>query len=232
MCRTRGLACRPGPEGRGNRRSTLRFRTGTPDHGSDTIHPCPEGCDDLQRVKRYDEVITTAAETKEGLFKAHCIDDKLFFEIPTHELDRDMLLLGRVDEGAGLSGGFANGRIAQEIVRWERSGKQIHLRTVSFSNVSDSTVAIGRAVRAMERGPIMVTFDIETFGADSAAVIDATKLYTGNIPEMSPLRGVQNDRSWVERFSVFPENVEVQATQTGVAPPQGAPGGSPPVTGA
>ncbi len=40
----------------------------------------------------YAAVITAEAKTKSGLFKAHRIGAKLFFEIPRNELDRDMLL--------------------------------------------------------------------------------------------------------------------------------------------
>jgi len=182
-----------------------------------------------QEVKPYNEVITDEAVTKEGLFKAHRVDDKLFFEIPTSELGRDMLLLGRVEEGVGLEG-FASGRVTQQIVRWERHEKKLHLRGVSFAAVAEEDRAISRAVRAMTRGPIIRSFDIEAFGPDSAAVVDVTGLYTGNVPDLSPLRGVQSDRSFVDWFNAYPGNVEVRATQTGVAPLPGASPGSTPRT--
>jgi len=189
--------------------------------------PRRPGSDRSQQLKPYDSVITAEARTREGLFTVHMVDDKLYFEIPEEELGVDMLLLGRVDQGVGLSG-FAGGRIGQQIVRWERHEKAIHLRGVSFSAVADTSQAIHQAVQALTRGPIISSFDIETFGPDSAAVVEVTRLYTGNVPEMSPLRGLQSDRSFVEWFAAFPENVEVLATQTGVAAPQGAsPGASP-----
>jgi hypothetical protein len=180
-------------------------------------------------LKRYEEVITDKAVTKEGLFKGHRVDDKLYFEIPVNELDQDMLLLGRVEEGVGLEG-FASGRIGQQVVRWERHERKIHLRGVSHSSVAGEDQAISLAVQAMTRGPIIRSFDIETFGPDSAAVVDVTVLYTGNVPEMSPLRGVQNDRSFIEWFNAYPGNVEVRATQTGVAPAPGQPASATPRT--
>jgi hypothetical protein len=180
-------------------------------------------------LQPYDSVITEDAITQEGLFIVHQIDEDLYFEIPEDALNRDMLILGRVDEGAGL-GGFGGGRIAQELVRWERRNDRIHLRGVSFDAVAEEERAISRAVQALTRGPIIASFNIETFGPDSAAVVEVSRLYTSSIPEMSPLRGVQGDRSYVESFSAFPENVEVQAVQTGVASPQGASPGSSAVT--
>jgi hypothetical protein len=179
--------------------------------------------------RRYREVITDKAVTREGLFKAHLVDDKLFFEIPADALDKDMLLLGRVEEGAGLEG-FASGRVTQQIVRWERHERKVHLRGVSYSSVADENQAISRAVQAMTRGAIIRSFDIESFGPDSAVVVDVTTLYTGNVPEMAPLRGLQNDRSFIEWFNAYPGNVEVRATQTGVAPIPGQPASATPRT--
>jgi hypothetical protein len=198
-----------------------------PEEPQERPRPAPPEQDD--DFEPYDSVITADAETKEGLFKVHMVDDDLYFEIPTSELGRDMLLLGRVEEGVGLSG-FGSGRIAQQIIRWERSNDQIHVRGVSYSAVADPSQAISRAVQALTRGPIIRSFDIRTFGPDSAAVIEVTSLYTGNVPEMSPLRGLQNDRSYVEWFNAFPTNVEVRAAQTGVAAPQGASPGASQVT--
>jgi hypothetical protein len=184
---------------------------------------------DQDGLKPYDSVITAEARTREGLFKVHRIDDDLYFEIPREELGKDLLLLGRVEEGVGLDG-FASGRVGQQIVRWEEAEGKIHLRGVSFASVAEPDAAIDRAVRALTRGPIIRSFDIETFGPDSAAVIEVSNLYTANIPEMSPLRGVQNDRSFIDWFSAYPGNVEVRATQTGVAPPAGAPASAGQVT--
>ncbi|MFW6200718.1 MAG: zinc-dependent metalloprotease, partial [Gemmatimonadota bacterium] len=199
------------------------------EEGERPERPARRGARDESDLKPYDSVVTAEARTREGLFKVHMVDDDLYFEIPEGELGRDMLLLGRVEEGVGL-GGFASGRVAQRIVRWERADDRIHLRGVSYSAMADEDRAIRRAVDALTRGPIIRSFDVETFGPDSAAVIEVSGLYTGNVPEMSPLRGVQNDRSFVEWFTAFPGNVEVRATQTGVAPPSGSPGGTPPVT--
>jgi len=174
----------------------------------------------------YDEVITEEAHTAYGLFTVHRVDDKLYFEIPRHELDRDMLLLGRVDEGEGL-GGWSAGRIGQQVVRWERREGEIHLRGMDFSARADGERAISRAVSAMTRGPLIATWEIETFGPDSAAVVEVTDLFVSGPPEMSPLRGLQRNRSFVDGVSAFPTNVEVQVVQTGVASPQGASPGTP-----
>mgnify|MGYP004005223533 FL=1 len=45
--------------------------------------------------KEYSEVITEDAVTKLGMFDVHEVDDKLYFEIPTSELNVEMLLIQR-----------------------------------------------------------------------------------------------------------------------------------------
>src|SRR5690606_35960034 len=67
-------------------------------------------------------------------------------------------------------------------------------------------------------------------GPDSAAVIDVTRLFVSNISEFGAIRGIVSDRSFIEKVTAFDDAINVVATQTGVAQPQGAPpGGGPPV---
>jgi hypothetical protein len=164
----------------------------------------------------YARIITSEARTSEGLFRAHMVGDRLFFEIPQEELGRDMLIIGRQEEG-----GFGN-RGNRSVV-WERRNNRIDLRTLGYSMRADEDLAIAQAVRAIERGNIIATFDIETFGPDSSMVIDVTRLFTTNIPEFIQVQGIQADRTWVESVYAFPENVNVTAVQTGANTPNGTP---------
>jgi hypothetical protein len=62
-----------------------------------------------QGPRAYSQVITSEARTSEGLFKAHTVGDRLFFEIPQEELGRDMLIIGRQEEGGfGTAGSGAS----------------------------------------------------------------------------------------------------------------------------
>ena len=50
----------------------------------------------------YDDVVTDAAESDDGLFSVHRVDDQLLFEIPDSLLGRDMIVMSRyhrVQEG-------------------------------------------------------------------------------------------------------------------------------------
>ncbi|HET9426497.1 MAG TPA: zinc-dependent metalloprotease, partial [Gemmatimonadaceae bacterium] len=166
----------------------------------------------------YARVITDEAVTKSGLFKVHKIGAQLFFEIPRNELRKDILVMQRMQAGTG--GGQANRTIA-----FEREGNRVLLRSRSYAVRADSSSAIYQAVSAMNLSPIIAAFNVDTYGADSAPVINVTRLFTTNISEFAGVPAVQADRSFIETFAVFPENINVVATQTGNAPPPAAPAG-------
>jgi len=173
--------------------------------------------------RAFSQVITSEARTSEGLFNAHRVGDRLFFEIPREELNRDMMIMARQDEG-----GF--GSMGNRSVRWERHEDKIHLRTVGFSTRADADRTIFQSVSSQARGNIIASFDIETFGADSSMVIEVTRLFTSNIPEFIQVTGLQGDRTWIESVYSFPENVNVTAVQTGANAPGGTPANTVKVT--
>ena len=158
--------------------------------------------------------MTKAAQSRSGLFTTHRIGDTLLFEIPRYELNRDMLLVGRFARASGGSS-FGGDEFTERVLRWERSGNRILLRSVSFELTADSTLPIYHAVSQATYPPVVAVFRIEAFGPDSSAVIDVSSLYTTNVPEFTAARGSFDDkRSFIERVSTFPENIEVEATQT------------------
>ena len=53
------------------------------------------------KIKPYDKVITKEAKTSAGLFLVHRLDDKVFFEIPTEELGKEMLWVTQLAADAG-----------------------------------------------------------------------------------------------------------------------------------
>lgn len=153
------------------------------------------------------------------MFTTHRVGPKLYFEIPSSELNKDMLLVGRFAR-AGESDPrqqqtYGGDQFAERTLRWERSGNRVVLRSPSFDITADSTLPVYKAVIASNNPTIIAIFDVEAYGKDSAAVIDVTNLYITPVPEFD-VRGAQVDprRSFIENATAFPNNVEVEATQT------------------
>ena len=168
------------------------------------------------------------------MFAVHRVNEKLYFEIPRKELNKDMLLVGRYSRAAaanprlpgGQFGNYGGDQFAERTLRWDRSGNRIVLRSPSFAIVADTSEPIYRAVEAANYPPVIAVFNVEAYGPDSAAVIDVTRLYTTSIPEFAAIRGTLDERrSFVENALAFPDNVEIEATQTGTPTPVPGVGG-------
>ncbi|MGH7679486.1 MAG: zinc-dependent metalloprotease, partial [Gemmatimonadaceae bacterium] len=185
----------------------------------------------------YDRVITSDARTKRGLMIVHRVGDRLFFEIPRREIGKDQLLIGRYARaaaanpgapGGGGGGGtsYAGDQFTERTLRWDRNGNRVILRGPSYAITSADTGSIFRAVENSNYPPIIAVFNVESFGPDSAPVIDVTRLFTTAIPEIAAIPGtIDANRSFIERHLAFPDNIGIEVTQTGTAPAPQAQGG-------
>ena len=106
------------------------------------------------------------------------------------------------------------------------------LRSPSYAISADTTQAVYRSVQNSNYAPIIATFNVDAYGPDSAAghrgdasVHDERAGVRGD--SESAADGVDPTRSFIERDIGFPDNVEIEATQTGTPA-----GGGPALPGA
>jgi uncharacterized protein DUF4953/uncharacterized protein DUF5117/uncharacterized protein DUF5118 len=166
----------------------------------------------------YDRVITKEAKSDPGVFTVHRIGDRLYYEIPANQLNKEFLWvsqIARTTVGAGQGGQAVGSRV----VKWERRNNRVFLRSVSYDIVADRNLPIAQAVQAANNETILMAFNVEAVGKDDAPVIDVTRLFTTEVPEFSGRGRVRSrafdaSRSFVERAVSFPENIEVEATHT------------------
>ena len=174
-------------------------------------------------IQPYDEVITDEAETDDGVFTVHQLDDKVFYEIPETELGKEFLWvsqIARTTQGVGYGGQSLGNRV----VVWERRGDKVLLKSVSYAIVADLNLPIHRAVDAANNDTIIKAFEIKALSETGAPVIEVTSLFNTEVPEFSArtrlqARGFARDRSFVEGVTSFPENIEVKTTHTYTVPP-------------
>src|SRR4051812_1323253 len=168
-------------------------------------------------IRPYERVITKDAASKSGVFTVHRIKDRLYYEIPKEQLGREFLWVRQIKSttlGAGQGGQAAGNRV----VRWERRGDRVFLRSVSYEISSDPKAPIARAVRDANYDPIVMAFNIEALGKDDAPVIEVTRLFTSDVPEFSGrarvrARTFDQSRSFVDRTAAFPQTIEDEAIQ-------------------
>jgi hypothetical protein len=184
----------------------------------------------------YSRVVTSDAVTKRGMFIVHRIGDRLLFEIPPKELGKDQLLIGRYTRAAAANpntpgggfGAYAGDQFTDRTLRWDRVGNRVILRGPEYDiTASDTSSSIYRSVQNSNYPPVIAAFNVEAYGADSAPVVDVTRLFTTAIPEIAAIPGtIDASRSFIERHLAFPDNIGIEATQTGTQPaPQGGAGG-------
>lgn len=181
-----------------------------------------------QDPQPYDKVITKDAKTKKGLFIVHQVKDKYYYEIPKREMGMEFLWvsqIARTTNGVGYGGQALGSRV----VRWERNGNKVYLREVNYDVVADSKQPISLAVKAANNDSIIMAFPVAAVGPNEAAVIEVTRLFTTDVFEFSAKQRLNatmldGSRSYVERISAYPENVEAEAshTFTKTATPPGA----------
>ncbi len=166
----------------------------------------------------YEKVITDKAVTDDGLFKVHKIDDKYFYEIPTAMLGKELLNVTRVAKTADKIG-YGGEEINEQVLRWERKDLKVYLRVVSYNNVANDSLPIAVSVKNSNFEPILYGFDIMTFGKDSSVVIEATPLFTKDVPAFGlddrrrkqyKISSIDSDRSFIESIRSYPTNIEAR----------------------
>ena len=185
----------------------------------DTSHAKPQG-PAAEGPKPYDQVIPRGDKTDSGVFIVHQSNEKLWYEIPRRALGLEFLLVS--DYAATQEGTrYAGENLNSQVVRWQRMGNRVLLRSVSYDMVADSANPVSRAVHLSNVEPVLMSFDVAAFSpnADSNVVIEVTKLFTTDVPELGArrvyrMRQLDPARSFIEHVKSFPINVEVTALHT------------------
>lgn len=182
----------------------------------------------------YDKVITKDAKTKKGVFSVHQVKDKFFYEIPKAELDKEFLLVSQIAK-TSIGVGYGGQALNRRVVRWERNENKIYLRNINYSIVANSSLPIAEAVQNSNNDSIIMAFPVAAFGPNDSVVIDVTRLFSTDVFELSARQrlsatALDPTRSYIERISSFPTNIEARSsmTYTRAAAPAGAggPGGA------
>ncbi len=172
-----------------------------------------------QDPQPYADVITKDAKSKKGVFTVHQVKDKYYYEIPEAEFGKQFLFNTRIAKTT-LGAGYGGQELSTHVVYWELNGNKVNLRSVNYDVVADPKTPIAEAVRDANNNAILMSFPVAAFGADkSSAVIEVTRLFTGDLAEFSARQrlsasSIDASRSYIERVSPYPENIEAEASHT------------------
>lgn len=167
----------------------------------------------------YDEVITDEAVTREGVFTTHRVDERLYYEIPESELGREFVWVTQIAR-TQTSYGYGGLQAQNRVVRWDRRDDKVLLRNMEYDLRADEGTREAIAVEASSVPAIIAAFDIVSFSAEGAPVIDVTRLFTSDVTEFSPqiqlrdVRGIDRDRTFITEVKAFPRNIETRVLAT------------------
>ncbi|MHB0754521.1 zinc-dependent metalloprotease [Polaribacter sp. M15] len=174
-------------------------------------------------IQPYGKVVTKEHKTDDGLFKVHTKDNSYLFEIPDSLLEREMLMVTRIAKTA-TNIGYGGENTNNQVLRWQRKGKNILLRIVSHRISADTILPIHQAVVNSNFEPILYSFPIKAFNKDTTGVvIDATKLLSEDVKPMGldqrsrtayRVTRLDKTRSYIERVSSYPTNIELRHVKT------------------
>lgn len=179
------------------------------------------------KEKTYKDIITKDAISDEGLITTHNVKDKWYFEISPSLLEKEILIVSRISgtiDGFNFGGAGMKARGGQ-VWRFQKMGKKILLRAVSYKNVSAEDKAISLSVKNNNFEPIIMTFSIAaTNKTTKNMVIEVSNLFTSDIKMIGPLAAYQRKnfsvksldkkRSFIKSMKSFPQNTEVRHVLT------------------
>lgn len=178
------------------------------------------------KKNRYDELMKKA-ETREGLFRIHQVENDWYFEINDSLMNRDLLIVNKVSgvpyelNDAGLNKGMA---YEDKLIRFHKDTvlKKVWVTTWNPRVSVPEGDAIARSVKDNYREAVIEQFPIESWNNDSTAVlIKVNKVFDGSEKSFNDLynsislgASVKKDLSRIGGMKAFPENIVVKAFLT------------------
>ena len=180
-------------------------------------------------TSEYEKFIKDA-EVKKGMFNVIKKKDKIYLEIPKAIMSRDFLISSRVSSTSRtwqIDPGTINRDPLLITFSCDENKVYMHFPHLAYQCKEDSEMY--EAYKRHSNPPIWKAFKIEVQSKDSSScVIDATSLFLSSIAEFSPFPDLpaelrsfvsfggsfQSDRSRIEEFKAFEDNIIVKSMMT------------------
>jgi hypothetical protein len=145
--------------------------------------------------------------------------DKIWFEIPVRHMGREMLMASTLSEiSEGQFGDVGSKQQTPKYIRFTLQDTTVHMRQI---NTAQTTDFAQQALKLVNMDPILFSFPVEAWGADSASVvIEMTDLFLDNpgifdfFPQgMTTITPTFNrESSSLDGIKAFADNLSVKST--------------------
>lgn len=211
-------------------KAVLRQDTIPRDTIKETPSSVPPGNDQLSAPRNYYNLLRDKTVTRKGLFTVHIARDKYYFEIPDSLLGRDILVVGRIAQGAaGVRPGYfgyAGDQIGSTVIRFEKGpGHKLFLRRITYEeHAGDTSNAMYHAVVRSNLQPLVASFGIGAYSPrGKGSVIEVTDYLNGdndilffNASTRKSMRvgSMLKNMSYIKDVNAYPMNVEIRTIKT------------------
>ena len=196
----------------------------------ETPSSVPAGNDQLSAPRNYYNLLRNKSVTRKGLFSVHKVQDNYYFEIPDSVLGRDLLIVGRIAQGAagvrpGYTG-YAGDQIGSTIIRFEKGpGHKLFLRRITYADhAGDSTNDMFNAVVRSNLQPLVASFGIGAYSPNGkGSVIEVTDYINGDndilffnsgTKKSMHVGSLLRNMCYIKDVNSFPLNVEIRTIKT------------------
>lgn len=180
--------------------------------------------------KPYNKVVDSTAVTQKGLFDIHkTTDNKYLFEINDSLIGKEIMAITRFTKTPAGGGVFGGEEVNRQVIRWEKGlNNNLLLRSITHVISSpDEDKPIALAVKNSSADPIIGNYEILAFKKEgketTGYVIDMTPTFESDLQTFSldpikkqllNIQGFQKDRSFIQKISSYPINVEIKTVKT------------------
>ena len=178
-----------------------------------------------ENAKKSIDSLTQDLKKQEGLITSYVKDNKIYFEIGSDLLDKDLLMVTRFVQFPANFQAYQNAgsKTSEQLIYFSKKGTQIVLTQKSYVNIADQEDPIAQSVAQNNFPPILASFSIKNKETDRF-LIDVSSYFNSDSPGFNILRASQkkqfgigsadSSRSFIDSVKSFPKNVEIRHTLT------------------
>ena len=178
-----------------------------------------------ENAKKSIDSLTQDLKKQEGLITSYVKDNKIYFEIGSDLLDKDLLMVTRFVQFPANFQAYQNAgsKTSEQLIHFSKKGTQIVLTQKSYVNIADQEDPIAQSVAQNNFPPILASFSIKNKETDRF-LIDVSSYFNSDSPGFNILRASQkkqfgigsadSSRSFIDSVKSFPKNVEIRHTLT------------------
>ncbi len=166
------------------------------------------------------------AETKDGMFKVHMVEDKFYLEIPKNIMNKTYLLTSRV---TAVSNNYntTSGRMVKKpvMITFTCDDKNVYFHKKNYQKRCEEDSELLSSLERNNIDPIWIANKIEAYGKDSlTCVIEASNIFCSGLKEIEPfaeqsgfkglfnaVASVDKNRSKILSSKAFEKNINVKS---------------------